>query len=95
MQGCKYLSLVSMTALFICLFVCLFLVVMGLHCCTQAFSSCSKWGLLFHCGARTSHCGGFRCYRAQALGAWASGVTACGLSSSGFSYSAACGIFPD
>ena len=21
--------------------------VLGLHCCAQAFSSCSKWGLLF------------------------------------------------
>ena len=25
----------------------LFLAVLGLCCCTQAFSSCSKWGLLF------------------------------------------------
>ena len=25
----------------------LFLVALGLHCCTQAFSSCSEWGLLF------------------------------------------------
>ena len=25
----------------------LFLAVLGLRCCTQAFSSCSKWGLLF------------------------------------------------
>ena len=28
-------------------FIYLFLVVLGFHCCTQAFSSCSKWGLLF------------------------------------------------
>ena len=25
----------------------LLLVALGLHCCTQAFSSCSEWGLLF------------------------------------------------
>ena len=29
------------------LFIDLFWVVLGLHCCTQAFSSCGKWGLLF------------------------------------------------
>ena len=33
-----------------------------------AFSSCSEWGLLSSCGAQSSHCGGFSCYRAQALG---------------------------
>ena len=31
----------------------------------------------------TSHCGGFSCCGAQALGAWASVVVACGLSSCG------------
>ena len=25
----------------------LFLAALGLRCCTQAFSSCSEWGLLF------------------------------------------------
>ena len=30
------------------------------------------------CGARASHCGGFSCCRAQALGARASVVVACG-----------------
>ena len=38
----------------------------------QAFSSC---------GARASHCGGFSCCGAQALGARDSVVVACGLSS--------------
>ena len=28
-------------------FIYLFLAVFGLHCCTQAFSSCGEWGLLF------------------------------------------------
>ena len=41
---------------------------LGLHCCMQAFSSCSKWGLLSSCCAQASRCGGFSCVRAQALG---------------------------
>ena len=32
------------------------------------FSSYGEQGLLSSCGARASHCGGFPCYRAQALG---------------------------
>ena len=35
------------------------------------------------CGARASHCGGFSCCRARALGAWASVVVAHGLSRCG------------
>ena len=38
---------------------------LDLSCCTQAFSSCSKWELLSGCSAQASHCGGFSC------GAWA------------------------
>ena len=37
-------------------------------CCAQAFSSCGVRGLLSSCGGRVSHCGGFSCCRAQALG---------------------------
>ena len=40
------------------LFLCL--AVLGLHCCTQAFS-CGKQGLLFTCSVRASHWGGFPC----------------------------------
>ena len=40
-------------------------------------------GATLHCGARASHFGGFSCCRARALGAWASVVVACGLSSCG------------
>ena len=36
-----------------------------------------------HCGAWASHCSGFSCCRAWALGAQASIVVACGLSSCG------------
>ena len=35
------------------------------------------------CGVRASHCGGFSCCGAWALGAWASVVAAHGLSSCG------------
>ena len=52
----------------------LFLAVLGLHCCEWAFSSC---------GEQASHCGGFSCCRARALGVRASVVAACGLSSCG------------
>ena len=56
---------------------------LGLHCCGQTFSSCSELGLLSHCDARASHCGGFSCCRARALGTQASVVVACRLSSCG------------
>ena len=52
----------------------LFLAALGLHCCTRASSSC---------GAQASHCGGFSCCGARALGAWASVVATRGLSSCG------------
>ena len=51
-----------------------------------------------HCGTQASHCSGFACCRAWALGAWASVVVARGLSSCGSRpqfCSIACGIFPD
>ena len=63
-----------------------------------------------HCGgARASHCSDFSCCGAQALGAWASVVAACGISScglralqwgsvvvlQGLNCSTVCGIFPD
>ena len=36
-------------------------------------------GLLSACDARASHCGGFFCYGARAIGLWASIVAAPGL----------------
>ena len=67
--------------------------VLGLCCCTLAFPSCSERGLLFvvarglliagatlHCGTWASHCGGFSCCGARALGTQASVVVARGLS---------------
>ena len=81
------------------------LAVLGFCCCMQAFSSCGERGLLFLAVARDSHCGGFSCCGAWALGAWASVAAAHGLSSCGvrasvvvvhvLSCSVAHGIFPD
>ena len=54
------------------------------------FSSCSDRGLLSGCSGRASHCGGFSCCGAGALGATASVVVVFG-----FSCPTACGIFLD
>ena len=59
-----------------------FLAVLGLYCCTRAFSSCGEWGLLFVALRGllievASRCG------AQALGARASIVVAHRLSNCG------------
>jgi len=43
------------------------------------FSSCGEWGLLSSCRVRASHCGGFSCGGARALGARASVGAACRL----------------
>ena len=56
--------------------------VLGPCCCTQAFSSCSEWGLLFIAVRRLLIAVASRC-RAQALGARASVVVARRLSSCG------------
>ena len=40
-------------------------------------------GFILRCGVWASHCDGFSCCGAQALGRWASVVVACGLSSCG------------
>ena len=58
-----------------------FLAVLGLRCCTQAFSSHSGRGLLSGRSAWTPHCGGFSC-GTQALGAQASVLVAHRLSCS-------------
>ena len=46
----------------------------------RLFSSCGNPGLLSSCGAPASHCSGFSCCGAWALGVWASIVAAHGLS---------------
>ena len=65
----------------------LFLAALALPCCMRAFSSCGERGLLLvavrglliACGAWASHCGGFSCCGARALGTQASVVVARGL----------------
>ena len=44
-----------------------FLAALGLHCYTQAFSSCGKQGLLSSCSTWSSHWGTFSHWQAQAL----------------------------
>ena len=92
---------------FICLFVYLFIYLFIFGCvrssllCT-GFLQLWRAGATLRCGARASHCGGFSCCRARALGTWASVVVAHGLQSAGsvvvvhgLSCSTTCGIFPD
>ena len=53
---------------------------LGLRCCMQAFSSCGELGLAaLRRGEWASHCSGFSCCGAWALGMRASVVVACGL----------------
>ena len=54
----------------------LFLAALHLLCCARAFSRWGKWGDS-SCGAQASHCGGFSCRRAQALGL--KGFSSCGV----------------
>ena len=56
---------------------------LGLCCCTRAFSSCGNWGLLFVAVRGLLIAEASLCFGAWALGAWASVVVACGLSSCG------------
>ena len=65
-----------------------FLAASGLHCCMRAFSSCCERGLLFVAVRGllivvASHCGGFSCCKAWALGVRASVVVVLRLSSYG------------
>ena len=60
----------------------LFLAALGLGCCARAFSSCGEPGLLFVAAHRLLIAVASR-RRAQALGARASVVVACGLGSCG------------
>ena len=65
------------------IYLCLFLAVLGLHCCMQAFSGCSDWGILC-CGLQAYHCGGLSCCRGQVLGAGLSSCSSWALEHMGF-----------
>ena len=60
-----------------------FLAVLGLSCCTQAFSSCGERGLLFIVVHGLLIAVASLVARRQALGMWTSVVAACRLSSCG------------
>ena len=67
--------------IYIYIYVCIYIYIdclaaLGLRCSAWAFFSSSEPGLLI---AGASHSEGFSCCRAQALGAQASVVMACGL----------------
>ena len=49
----------------------------------MGFLQLRRAGATRHCGVWAPHCSGFSCYGARALGAWASVVAACRLSSCG------------
>ena len=66
--------------IFFNLFYLFYFWLLGFSLLLWAFSSSGEWA---RCGVRASHCGGFSCYGAWALGTWASVVVACGLSSYG------------
>ena len=61
----------------------LFLGALGLHCCMRAFLQLRRVGATLPCGARASHCSGFSCCGARALGAQAAVVAARVLGSCG------------
>ena len=61
----------------------IFMAALGLCCCTRAFLWLRRAGATLHCDARASHCSGFSCCGARALGAQASVAVAQGLSSCG------------
>ena len=67
-----------------------FMTMQGLHWCTWTSSSCGEQRLLSSCGAQASHCSGFSCCSAWAIGHAGSVVMAHKLSCP-----MACGIFLD
>ena len=57
-----------------------FLAALVLHCCAWAYFSYNELGLISSYCVWASHCSGFSCCKAKALGEWSSGVVAHGLS---------------
>ena len=50
--GLELLAVVAHIAPVVSFYVFHFFAVVGLHCCTQAFSICREWGLLTSCGGQ-------------------------------------------
>ena len=88
--------------IFLIVFNYLFLVVLGLHCYSRAFSSCTEQGFRSCWGMQASSCAGFTCCRVHALGqegfspwGWRflqRGLRTCALWAK---LLLTCGIFPD
>ena len=68
---------------FLNLFIYFIFVCVGSSLLHTGFLQLRRAGATLRCGARASHCGGFSCCGARALGVWASVVAAHGLSSCG------------
>ena len=64
-------------------FIYLFLAALGSSLLCTGFLQLRQAGATLRCGARASHCSGFSCCGARALGTQASGVVAHGLQSTG------------
>ena len=82
-QVCHFIIILLLFILFH--FIILFLAALGLCCCAR--------GATLRCSARASHCDGFSCCGARALGARASVVVACRLSSCGTWAQLLCGMW--
>ena len=79
-RGCYFLNTTdAYSGFFFFLIFILFLAALGLCCHAWAFPQLQRAGATLRCGAQASHCGGFSCCRARALGAWASVVVARGF----------------
>ena len=78
--------------LFLYKFIYLFLAALGHRCCA-GFLQLQRVGATLRYGAQASHCGGFSCCGARALGAWASVVAARGLSSCDARAQLLCGMW--
>ena len=75
---------------------------LALDCFVRIFSTCRKEGTTFCCASRTSHCSGFCCHGARALGCVGSAAAAPGFHSTGsivvvhgLNFPEAWGILPD
>ena len=58
----EFFVCVVVPCFYLFLFIYLFLVVLGLCCCLQAFSSCPESGVVSGYHMQASHCGNFSCY---------------------------------
>ena len=83
--NCKDISFLSF-------FLSFFWAALGLCCCARALLQLWQAGAILHYGLRASHCGGFSCCGARALGTRASVVVARRPQSSRASVVIVCGL---